>query len=340
MKKHVCFLLVLSLSFALVSCGIFTNKPTESSVQQQSSAEETEEKKPFYTVEFDGNEVFPDAIAEEAAEIIDPAIKQAVAVLNTVDTEHIPISSSDAFPRKSAREELKKDESKRLYDIMEKQMSEFGEFRFTPEGDADGYFDTVISAVDALRIDRNELFLYCDVKIGANDYSSVYYMPGDLMNTPCSDIGAIKKEVALCDAVVDRIIEKMPEDLDNYMKCCYFTFVICFGTEYDYSEDHALIDYQAYNAFVKGKAICSGYAQAFDRLCREVGIASRFCKGDTDAGRHAWNMIYTENGPVYHDITWYDSDGLKTSYRQGNRAYFFMTPEDFEYNGYVQDFAR
>lgn len=95
----------------------------------------------------------------------------------------------------------------------------------------------------------------------------------------------------------------MPADLSNYEKCCYFAFVLAAANEYDYSETAPTNDYQAYNAFVKGKTICSGYAQAFYRLCREAGISCWYCRVTTPEGRHAWNMPDTDDGVVYRDST-------------------------------------
>ena len=193
------------------------------------------------------------------------------------------------------------------------------------------------SATDALRIDHTELFLYCDGKINGSEYRSGYFMPGDWLNKPCDDRNAIRAEVDLCNAVVERILDKMPDGLSNYEKCCYFTFVLAAANEYDYSEGIFLYDYQAYSAFVKGKALCSGYAQAFYRLCREEGISCWYCRGTTPEGGHAWNMLDTEDGVVYVDVTWYDTDKIAEDYRDGKEQYLFMTQEDFDYYGYEQE---
>ena len=135
------------------------------------------------------------------------------------------------------------------------------------------------SAVDALRIDRNDLFLYADVKITGSEYTLSYYMPGDGLSSPCDDREAIRREVELCDAVVARILAKMPEGLTAHQKCAYFAFVLAAGTEYDHREDYPLFDYPAHAALVWGTAVCSGYAQAFTRLCREAGISCWYCRG-------------------------------------------------------------
>lgn len=152
-----------------------------------------------------------------------------------------------------------------------------------------------------------------------------------------TDRDAIRAEVDYCNAVVDRILAKMPAGLSNYEKCCYFAFVLAAANEYDHSKDVSLYDYQAYSAFVRGKALCSGYAQSFYRLCREEGISCWYCRGTTPEGGHAWNMLDTEDGVVYVDVTWYDTETIAEDYRDGNEQYLFMTQEDFDYYGYVQE---
>ena len=48
-------------------------------------------------------------------------------------------------------------------------------------------------------------------------------------------------------------------------------------------------------------------------------------------------MIETESVSVYIDVTWYDTDKLEHHYLDGKEQYLFMTQEDFEYYGYVQE---
>ena len=291
-----------------------------------------------FTVMFEENEAFSTETERRAAERIDPAIRKAAALMNTLGDESILISDCDYDARPKARDSLKDPHSIEIYDHVLAKVSAFEDYCFY-EKDYPGedLFNLFVSATDALRIDHTELFLYCDGKINGSEYRSGYFMPGDWLNKPCDDRNAIRAEVDLCNAVVERILDKMPDGLSNYEKCCYFTFVLAAANEYDYSEDIFLYDYQAYAAFVKGKAICSGYAQAFYRLCREAGISCWYCRGTTPEGRHAWNMLDTEEGAVYVDVTWYDTDKIAEDYRDGKEQYLFVTQEDFDYYGYVQE---
>ncbi len=342
-NKRILFSLLLLFGiFTLSSCAMPETLETgipedtvESTPDTDSSVTPPPER---FTVKFEENETFPTETARRASERIDSAIIKAVDLLNTIGSESIPISDCDYDTRPKKRDSLKYPQAKEIYDEILAKVSAYEDYCFYekdyPGGDL---FNLFVSAVDALRTDHTELFLYSDGDIIGNEYNSVYFMPGDWLGKPCNDRNAIRAEVDYCNAVVDRILDKMPTGLSNHEKCCYFAFVLAAANEYDHSEEVFLYDYQAYSAFVKGKALCSGYAQAFYRLCREEGISCWYCRGTTPEGGHAWNMLDTEDGVVYVDVTWYDTEKIKEDYRDGNEQYLFMTQEDFDYYGYVQE---
>ena len=339
--KLFAFLLLVCLP-VLASCEIPQIPQVDIPVPDTNSATEAETTAPpfaeRFTVKFEDNETFFTEAEHRAAERIDPAIRKAVELMNTLGDESIPIADCDYDTRPKARDSLKYPHSKDIYDHILAKVSVFEDYCFH-EKDYPGedLFNLFVSATDALRIDHTELFLYSDGKIDGTEYRSGYFMPGDWLNKLCDDRNAIRSEVEVCDAVVARILEKMPTGMSGYEKCCYFAFVLSAANEYDHSEDLYLYDYQAYSAFVKGKAICSGYAQAFYRLCREAGISCWYCRGTTPEGRHAWNMLDTDEGVVYVDVTWYDTEKIAEDYRDGKEQYLFMTQEDFDYYGYVQE---
>jgi len=336
-------LLLLFGIFAFTSCGIPEIPQSdipEDTVESTTDADSTVSPTPEpFTVKFDENETFLTETERRASERIDPAIRKAVALLNTIGDESILISDCDYETRPKKRDTLKDPQSKEIYDSILAKVSAYEDYCFYTKDYPDkDLFNLFVSAVDALRIDHTELFLYSDGDISStSEYRSGYFMPGDWLSKPCDDRDAIRAEVDYCNAVVDRILDKMPTGLSNYEKCCYFAFVLAAANEYDHSENVYLYDYQAYSAFVKGQALCSGYAQAFYRLCREEGISCWYCRGTTPEGGHAWNMLDTENGVVYVDVTWYDTEEITEDYRDGKEQYLFMTQEDFDYYGYIQE---
>ena len=119
-----------------------------------------------FTVQFDENEAFSTETERSASERIDPAIRKAVELLNTIGDESIPVSDCDYDARPKARDSLKYPQSKEIYDHILAKVSAFEDYCFY-EKDFPGedLFNLFVSATDALRIDHTELFLYCDGKI-------------------------------------------------------------------------------------------------------------------------------------------------------------------------------
>lgn len=82
-------------------------------------------------------------------------------------------------------------------------------------------------------------------------------------------------------------------------------------------------DQNAYNALVEGKAVCNGYARAYQHLMNKVGIPARYVAGssinpttNTPIG-HAWNIVKLDGKWYYTDVTW-DDQGENTFYEYLN----------------------
>lgn len=84
-----------------------------------------------------------------------------------------------------------------------------------------------------------------------------------------------------------------------------------------------------YGALVQKKAVCAGYAVAYQYLLQQVGIEAITISG-TAGGPHAWNIIKME-GDYYHvDATWGDgsnTDPAKNS-EEPSFAFFGLTDQD------------
>ena len=86
-----------------------------------------------------------------------------------------------------------------------------------------------------------------------------------------------------------------------------------------------LYAHSAYGALVQGRAVCEGYAKAFQVLLRKAGICSFLITGSginpstgTPEG-HAWNAVRI-NGKYYHvDVTW-DDQGENLFYAYFNKS--------------------
>ena len=110
--------------------------------------------------------------------------------------------------------------------------------------------------------------------------------------------------------------------------------------DYDYtgyiSGNHSEHIYDIYGVFVDKKAVCQGYAEAYDYLLECVGIKSEICV--SDALNHAWNIV-TIGGQKYHvDVTWDDPVNLNSWDVQGEVLHnnFLLSSNALYYgvNGY------
>lgn len=82
-------------------------------------------------------------------------------------------------------------------------------------------------------------------------------------------------------------------------------------------------DQNSYGALVEGKAVCNGYARAYQHLMNKVGIPTWYVKGTSNNPStglpigHAWNLVEIDGQWYYTDVTW-DDQGAKTYYTYFN----------------------
>ena len=86
-------------------------------------------------------------------------------------------------------------------------------------------------------------------------------------------------------------------------------------------------DQNAYGALVEGKAVCNGYARAYQHLLLKAGIPAWYIRGSSTnpstgtPEAHAWNMAKLDGQWYYTDVTW-DDQNTNTFY-----AYFNITKD-------------
>lgn len=87
-----------------------------------------------------------------------------------------------------------------------------------------------------------------------------------------------------------------------------------------------------YGVFVEKKAVCAGYAKAFQYITNRLGIECTYVRGRCHSGEmHAWNLIKLEGEYYYIDVTW--GDQTDTDQKKSGRAdvsydYFCITTEE------------
>ncbi len=96
--------------------------------------------------------------------------------------------------------------------------------------------------------------------------------------------------------------------------------------------EYAVTDFDqtAYGALIDRKAVCAGYARAYQLLLNSMGIpawtvtGSSLIPGTTDSALHAWNLVYLDGEWYQTDVTW-DDQGSTADYIF--YSYFNVTSE-------------
>ncbi len=78
--------------------------------------------------------------------------------------------------------------------------------------------------------------------------------------------------------------------------------------------------HNAFGVFFSDKAVCDGYAQAFDILARKLGIITHRLPSVMN-GEHVWNVVYINGTWLHIDCTW-DDTGYSNSAKY---EYFLIT---------------
>ena len=76
-------------------------------------------------------------------------------------------------------------------------------------------------------------------------------------------------------------------------------------------------DQRSYGALIYNKAVCTGYAKAFQVIMRRLNIPTFFVVGDAtneknETGMHAWNLILLDGEYYNVDVTWDDPINLNS----------------------------
>ncbi len=90
-----------------------------------------------------------------------------------------------------------------------------------------------------------------------------------------------------------------------------------------------------YGSLVTKRAVCDGYAKAFQLITDMLGIQSEYIDGNTPAGGHAWNHLNLNGEEYWMDATWNDKD------YQNEGQYYYENYIDYSYfcvndDGFVQ----
>ena len=86
----------------------------------------------------------------------------------------------------------------------------------------------------------------------------------------------------------------------------------------------------AANAFANRKAVCEGFAYAYQFLLRQVGVESIYVGAKTPSEQHAWNLVKIDGHYFHVDCTWNVGTVGQTT---GKHKYFLLNDEEFNKDG-------
>ncbi len=101
-----------------------------------------------------------------------------------------------------------------------------------------------------------------------------------------------------------KAIAKEVEGLSRYEQIKYVYDYIILNCEYDITRNGP------YNALIKGRVCCNGYASAFYMIMGELGIPCKY----TYNSEHVWNTVYLDGYWYNLDATWGDGGGRNVDY--------------------------
>jgi len=95
--------------------------------------------------------------------------------------------------------------------------------------------------------------------------------------------------------------------------------------------------HNAYGAIVDRKAVCEGYAEAYQILLQRVGIQSYIVGGTSKGERHKWNIVRLDGKYYYTDVTWDDPVGGDEASKPVYYPYFNITTERLKEDHVITD---
>lgn len=162
----------------------------------------------------------------------------------------------------------------------------------------------------------------------------------NLMNSYIAEDESGNNEIKF---VVNKFVDNLTPSMTDFEKEIAIIKYLVETVSYDESEiendDPFITDsYKAYGALVNGKAVCSGYAKAFDLLSKSYGLSSVIVTGTATNSSgitepHAWNQIYLDGEWYNVDVTWEDPiTNVKVGFNNLFNKYINRTDAEFSIN--------
>ena len=155
-----------------------------------------------------------------------------------------------------------------------------------------------------------------------NDHPETFWLKGSSLFVPYGDTTSVKLDYTVqndkliaakkkFNIAVASVLKNLPSGND-FEREEYINNYIIDNCRYDdaaaENNDVQGNENDAYGALVDGKAVCEGYARAFQLLCNKANIDCVLLSGIADSDNHAWNGVKIGGDWYQIDVTWDDVD--------------------------------
>ena len=132
-------------------------------------------------------------------------------------------------------------------------------------------------------------------------------------------------ELAAFEAAVQKALTAVYPGMSDLQKALALHDYLTQHIAYDYADYMAGTvgekAYTAYGALVEGKAVCEGYAKAYQLLLDRCGIDAVMVS--SLAMNHGWNLVKLEGSWYHVDVTW--DDPVPDTPGKANHTYFLLS---------------
>ena len=226
----------------------------------------------------------------------EPVLTEESAQETTAET------TAETTPEQTAEPDA--DESDPLYLDLYEHLRQ-GELSFTLNLPNDGH--TYLQLTQRMQKEHPELFWlsYSAHITYYGDYAELTFQCYEDINP--DEIPTMCKQF---DQAAAEVLAQVPEHATDYEKILFIHDWIIDHTTYDSDgrdSGRGGIYSSAYGAIVNGKAVCSGYANAFQYFMNQFGIEGDTISGLANGESHGWNYVVLDGEYYWVDVTWDDS---------------------------------